>query len=153
MCRLGVVCDLYYFGVCIMCFALLLCSTCFVLCVMCDVFRLQCFTCFVLFFRGKGDYFRLGHGNDSHVRKPQIVEGLKGAGYAIPTPHQSSISMVGWTQRKTTRLVASIYGISEDVRARMLNSTAQKLLQLKTGPRDDIVGLSPPRHPHGYHGG
>jgi len=33
--------------------------------------------CFVLFFRGKGDYFRLGHGNDSHVRKPQIVEGLK----------------------------------------------------------------------------
>ncbi|XP_068720941.1 E3 ubiquitin-protein ligase HERC2-like [Montipora capricornis] len=26
---------------------------------------------------GKGDYFRLGHGSDSHVRKPQIVEGLK----------------------------------------------------------------------------
>ena len=31
----------------------------------------------MLFCRGKGDYFRLGHGNDSHVRKPQIVEGLK----------------------------------------------------------------------------
>lgn len=31
----------------------------------------------MLYFRGKGDYFRLGHGNDSHVRKPQIVEGLK----------------------------------------------------------------------------
>lgn len=30
------------------------------------------------FFRGKGDYFRLGHGTDAHVRKPQIVEGLKG---------------------------------------------------------------------------
>lgn len=29
------------------------------------------------FCRGKGDYFRLGHGNDSHVRKPQVVEGLK----------------------------------------------------------------------------
>lgn len=29
------------------------------------------------FSRGKGDYFRLGHGNDSHVRKPQVVEGLK----------------------------------------------------------------------------
>ena len=29
------------------------------------------------FYRGKGDYFRLGHGNDSHVRKPQVVEGLK----------------------------------------------------------------------------
>ncbi|XP_071496413.1 E3 ubiquitin-protein ligase HERC2-like [Diadema antillarum] len=27
---------------------------------------------------GKGDYFRLGHGTDSHVRKPQLVEGLKG---------------------------------------------------------------------------
>ncbi|XP_033111225.1 E3 ubiquitin-protein ligase HERC2-like [Anneissia japonica] len=28
--------------------------------------------------RGKGDYFRLGHGTDAHVRKPQIVESLKG---------------------------------------------------------------------------
>ncbi|CAH1268469.1 HERC2 [Branchiostoma lanceolatum] len=27
---------------------------------------------------GKGDYFRLGHGSDAHVRKPQIVEGLRG---------------------------------------------------------------------------
>ncbi|XP_048243824.1 E3 ubiquitin-protein ligase HERC2-like isoform X1 [Haliotis rufescens] len=27
---------------------------------------------------GKGDYFRLGHGTDAHVRKPQLVEGLKG---------------------------------------------------------------------------
>ncbi|XP_021378315.1 E3 ubiquitin-protein ligase HERC2-like isoform X2 [Mizuhopecten yessoensis] len=27
---------------------------------------------------GKGDYFRLGHGSDAHVRKPQLVEGLKG---------------------------------------------------------------------------
>ena len=29
-------------------------------------------------FRGKGDYFRLGHGTDSHVRKPQVVDTLKG---------------------------------------------------------------------------
>ena len=28
--------------------------------------------------RGKGDYYRLGHGTDAHVRKPQLVEGLKG---------------------------------------------------------------------------
>lgn len=28
--------------------------------------------------RGKGDYFRLGHGSDVHVRKPQVVEGLRG---------------------------------------------------------------------------
>ncbi|XP_056895396.1 E3 ubiquitin-protein ligase HERC2 isoform X1 [Takifugu flavidus] len=27
---------------------------------------------------GKGDYFRLGHGTDVHVRKPQMVEGLRG---------------------------------------------------------------------------
>ncbi|XP_048589232.1 E3 ubiquitin-protein ligase HERC2 isoform X2 [Nematostella vectensis] len=27
---------------------------------------------------GKGDYYRLGHGNDTHVRKPQIVDGLRG---------------------------------------------------------------------------
>ena len=33
---------------------------------------------FCVAFRGKGDYFRLGHGSDSHVRKPQVVEGLKG---------------------------------------------------------------------------
>ncbi|XP_062251671.1 LOW QUALITY PROTEIN: E3 ubiquitin-protein ligase HERC2 [Platichthys flesus] len=26
---------------------------------------------------GKGDYFRLGHGTDVHVRKPQMVEGLR----------------------------------------------------------------------------
>lgn len=34
--------------------------------------------CLGVFSRGKGDYFRLGHGTDAHVRKPQIVEGLKG---------------------------------------------------------------------------
>ena len=33
---------------------------------------------FFFLLRGKGDYFRLGHGTDSHVRKPQLVEGLKG---------------------------------------------------------------------------
>jgi alpha-tubulin suppressor-like RCC1 family protein len=27
---------------------------------------------------GKGDYFRLGHGTDQHVRKPTLVEGLRG---------------------------------------------------------------------------
>ncbi|XP_057611964.1 E3 ubiquitin-protein ligase HERC2-like [Chionomys nivalis] len=27
---------------------------------------------------GKGDYSRLGHGSDVHVRKPQVVEGLRG---------------------------------------------------------------------------
>lgn len=27
---------------------------------------------------GKGDYYRLGHGSDGHVRKPTLVEGLRG---------------------------------------------------------------------------
>ena len=27
---------------------------------------------------GKGDYFRLGHGSDQHVRKPTVVECLRG---------------------------------------------------------------------------
>jgi E3 ubiquitin-protein ligase HERC2 len=27
---------------------------------------------------GKGDYFRLGHGNDQHIRKPAVVESLRG---------------------------------------------------------------------------
>ncbi|KAK7864133.1 hypothetical protein R5R35_007650 [Gryllus longicercus] len=27
---------------------------------------------------GKGDYYRLGHGTDQHVRKPTLVEGLRG---------------------------------------------------------------------------
>ena len=34
--------------------------------------------CIFFLLRGKGDYYRLGHGTDSHVRKPQLVEGLKG---------------------------------------------------------------------------
>ena len=27
---------------------------------------------------GKGDYYRLGHGSDQHVRKPSPVQGLRG---------------------------------------------------------------------------
>ena len=27
--------------------------------------------------RGKGDFFRLGHGTDDHVREPKLVESLK----------------------------------------------------------------------------
>lgn len=32
----------------------------------------------VFVIRGKGDYYRLGHGSDSHVRKPQAIESLRG---------------------------------------------------------------------------
>lgn len=34
--------------------------------------------CFQVWTWGKGDYFRLGIGADHHVRKPTLVEGLKG---------------------------------------------------------------------------
>ena len=30
------------------------------------------------FFRGKGDYHRLGHGTDDHVRRPRRVSALQG---------------------------------------------------------------------------
>lgn len=30
------------------------------------------------YFRGKGDYYRLGHGTNDHVRKPKPVSGLHG---------------------------------------------------------------------------
>lgn len=33
---------------------------------------------FLKYFRGKGDYFRLGHGTNDHVRKPKPVSGLHG---------------------------------------------------------------------------
>ena len=34
--------------------------------------------CFALALRGKGDYHRLGHGTDEHVRKPKVVAALTG---------------------------------------------------------------------------
>ena len=34
------------------------------------------FTCYL--FRGKGDYHRLGHGTDDHVRRPRRVTALQG---------------------------------------------------------------------------
>ena len=30
------------------------------------------------FLRGKGDFYRLGHGCDQHYREPKLVEGLQG---------------------------------------------------------------------------
>lgn len=31
-----------------------------------------------LYFRGKGDNFRLGHGTEEHIRHPKQIEGLSG---------------------------------------------------------------------------
>ena len=33
---------------------------------------------YFLLCRGKGDYHRLGHGSDDHVRRPRQVRGLQG---------------------------------------------------------------------------
>lgn len=32
----------------------------------------------ILYFRGKGDDFRLGHGSDEHCRFPKVIEALRG---------------------------------------------------------------------------
>lgn len=61
----------------------------------------------MLFFRGKGDYFRLGHGNDSHVRKPQIVEGLKGkqvVDVAVGALHCLAVTEQGQVRQISKRL-------------------------------------------------
>lgn len=43
------------------------------------IFICLCVYIFILFYRrGKGDYFRLGHGTNEHVRKPRPVNGLHG---------------------------------------------------------------------------
>ena len=31
-----------------------------------------------MYYRGKGDYHRLGHGTDDHVRRPRRVSALQG---------------------------------------------------------------------------
>lgn len=40
-------------------------------------FRSLKFNCFY-YFRGKGDYHRLGHGSYEHVRRPMRVTGMQG---------------------------------------------------------------------------
>lgn len=35
------------------------------------------FKILILYFLGKGDNYRLGHGNEIHVRFPKLVEGLR----------------------------------------------------------------------------
>lgn len=47
---------------------------------------------------GKGDYYRLGHGSDQHVRKPTIVQGLRGKKIihvAVGALHCLAVSDVG----------------------------------------------------------
>ncbi|XP_075217549.1 uncharacterized protein LOC142322396 isoform X1 [Lycorma delicatula] len=40
--------------------------------------RVENILCTVLFLRGKGDYHRLGHGSDDHVRRLRKVAALQG---------------------------------------------------------------------------
>lgn len=54
--------------------------------------------------RGKGDYFRLGHGTDVHVRKPQMVEGLRGkkiVHVAVGALHCLAVTETGQVNKPT----------------------------------------------------
>lgn len=56
--------------------------------------------------RGKGDYFRLGHGSDVHVRKPQVVEGLRGkkiVHVAVGALHCLAVTDAGQVRELATR--------------------------------------------------
>lgn len=56
--------------------------------------------------RGKGDYFRLGHGSDVHVRKPQVVEGLRGkkiVHVAVGALHCLAVTDAGQVRELVTR--------------------------------------------------
>lgn len=58
--------------------------------------------------RGKGDYFRLGHGTDVHVRKPQMVEGLRGkkiVHVAVGALHCLAVTDTGQVLTFTIRLL------------------------------------------------
>lgn len=58
--------------------------------------------------RGKGDYFRLGHGTDVHVRKPQMVEGLRGkkiVHVAVGALHCLAVTDTGQVPTFTVRLL------------------------------------------------
>ena len=55
-------------------------------------------------YRGKGDYFRLGHGSDAHVRKPSLVEGLGGkkiVHVAVGALHCLAVTDTGQVSRGT----------------------------------------------------
>lgn len=57
-------------------------------------------------YRGKGDYFRLGHGSDVHVRKPQVVEGLRGkkiVHVAVGALHCLAVTDAGQVRELGTR--------------------------------------------------
>lgn len=46
-------------------------------------------------YRGKGDYYRLGHGTEEHVRRPKKVAGLQGKKIvSIATGKKKSHSVV-----------------------------------------------------------
>ena len=76
--------------------------------------------------RGKGDYYRLGHGTDAHVRKPQLVEGLKGkkiVHVAVGALHCLAVSDNGQVTRQNNLFIPSAHLSVQHVCKEYINSS------------------------------
>jgi len=76
------------------------------------VVNIKCMAC--SHFRGKGDYFRLGHGSDGHVRRPQLVEGLKGkkiVHIAVGALHCLAVTDTGQVSSSKSSLSCYLAGV------------------------------------------
>ena len=61
---------------------------------------------------GKGDYFRLGHGADQHVRKPTVVECLRGkkiVHVAVGALHCLAVADTGQVNRSAKHMPFEVH--------------------------------------------
>ena len=66
-------------------------------------------------FRGKGDFYRLGHGTDNHVREPKLIEGLRGkhiVDIAVGALHCLAVSQDGEVHKIIVKYILSDNKIS-----------------------------------------
>lgn len=65
----------------------------------------------LILFRGKGDFYRLGHGNDLHNREPKLVEALDGkqiVDVAVGALHCLAVTDEGEVSEKKINFIQSI---------------------------------------------